>query len=93
MKRTLRELLESIDSRELAEWRAFADIEPFGDDHRPMAQVAAILANVHRKRDAETVTADDFMPVKRAETPQSSQQVLAFFRALQQVDDGDDRES
>lgn len=92
--RTVGELLESIDSRELSEWAAFADVEPFGDDWRRSGEIAAILHNVHRKKESPPVTAEDCMPVKRQQRHQSPTQVIAIFKALaarQEITHGDDR--
>jgi hypothetical protein len=88
-------LLDSIDSRELSEWAAFADMEPFGDDWRRTGEIGAILHNVHRKKEAPAVTAEDMMPIKRQERYQSPQQVIAIFKAIaaqQALTHGDDRE-
>lgn len=82
----MRELLESVDSRELSEWAQFANVEPFGDDWRPGAQVASILHNVHRAKEAPALQADDFMPIKQIPKPQSAEQVLAIFKGLQTLD-------
>lgn len=80
------ELLASIDSRELTEWAAFADLEPFGDEWRRTGEIAALLHNVHRREGADPVTAEAYMPLRDPQTsaarPQTGAQVLTIFRAL-----------
>lgn len=82
----MRELEDSLDSRELTEWMALHDIEPFGDDWRRTGEIAAILHNVHRKEAAEPVTAEAYMPLRNPRTsatrPQTGQEVLTLFRGL-----------
>ena len=61
---TVRELLARIDSRELTEWMAFYELEPWGseiDDHRA-GTIAATIANVNRdpKKKSMPYTWDDF---------------------------------
>lgn len=63
---TVRELLTRIDSRELTEWMAFFELEPWGseiEDHR-FGVVASTIANVNRdpKRRARSYEPDDFFP-------------------------------
>lgn len=63
---TVRELLARIDSRELTEWMAFYELEPWGtgiDDHRA-GEVAAVVANVNRdpKKRRQPYKSTDFFP-------------------------------
>lgn len=60
---TVSELLDRMDSRELAEWRAFYNIEPFDERRKDLqsAIVASTFYNVMRQKGrAKKVT--DFMP-------------------------------
>ena len=53
-----------MDARELAEWRAYEKLEPFGEaraDLRMGIQTAASL-NVNRRRGAQPVKPRDVMP-------------------------------
>lgn len=62
--RNVRELLETTDARELAEWRIIARHHPFGssqDDART-ALICSTLANCHRGRGQRPYTTKDFMP-------------------------------
>ena len=63
---TARQLLASLSSQELTEWRAYYALEPFGelvaDQRHGMAQAG--MANLHRdpKRRAEPYRPEDFIP-------------------------------
>lgn len=61
---TVGELLEKVGSAELAEWMAFAGLEPFGcevDDLRA-GLMPALTVNMHREQHAPTVTPFEFFP-------------------------------
>lgn len=64
--KTVAQLLAEISSQELAEWRAYALLEPFGEqlaDQRHGIALAA-LANLHRdpQRRREPYRPEDFIP-------------------------------
>lgn len=64
---TVRELLARIDSRELSEWYAFFELEPWGcemEDWRT-GLVASTIANVNRdpKKQRKPFEPTDFMPL------------------------------
>ena len=68
---TVGELLEKIGSSEIAEWMAFAGLEPFGaevDDLRA-GLMPAMTVNMHRAEGAETVTPFEFFPWHKAPKP------------------------
>jgi hypothetical protein len=58
------ELLERLSSRELAEWMAFAELEPFGEERADLrsAIVASTMANAWRGKRQRAFTAEDCMP-------------------------------
>ena len=59
-------MLDRIDSRELSEWMAFHNLEPFGDDWRRSGLTTAAVYNVNITK-GKRLSAEDFMPiVKRA---------------------------
>ena len=73
---TVRELLARIDSRELTEWAAYYELEPWGtevEDYR-IASVQAMMANINRdpKKKSTPFTPDDFMP--KREQPEIEEQ-------------------
>lgn len=66
MGKTVRQLLAEISSAELAEWRAYALLEPFGEavaDQRHGIALSA-LANLHRdpRSRREPYRPEDFIP-------------------------------
>lgn len=76
------ELLASISSRELTEWMAYAELEPFGEERADfrIAQNTMVLANANRdpKKRPRPYTIEDFMPFKdEAEKPEQSQAEIA----------------
>jgi hypothetical protein len=61
---TVGELLEKVGSAELAEWMAFAGLEPFGaeaDDLRA-GLMPALTVNMNRAENAPTVSPFEFFP-------------------------------
>lgn len=64
--RTHEELLDSMSGRELAEWMAFYQVEPFGDVRGDLQAgiVASTLANVYRdrKKKPKPYNPEEFMP-------------------------------
>ena len=97
---TVRELLERIDSRELSEWTAFFEIEPWGtevDDWRA-GLVASTIANVNRdpKKQKKPFQPKDFMLERDKEptptqSPEDHQKILGMWGRVWQdkFDDGD----
>tara|TARA_R110002020_G_scaffold273792_1_gene488962 strand:+ start:8252 stop:8506 length:255 start_codon:yes stop_codon:yes gene_type:complete len=61
---TVRELLQRIDSTELAEWIAYYGIEPFGQEREALHSgiIAATIANAHSSSKCKTYQPADFMP-------------------------------
>ena len=85
---TVRQLLDSLDSRELSEWLAFhTHIEPIGETRADLRTgiVASTLANVNRGKNRQAYKAVDFMPYldkpKQSETEMQSK----FFAAFKEV--------
>ena len=63
LKMTVREAQDRIDAREYALWRAYYEIEPFGEERADLraAIIAMTIANVFRGR-GRSYKAEDFMP-------------------------------
>lgn len=86
------ELLARLSARELAEWRAFDRLEPFGDRRADvrLGIMAALFANAHRAAGAKPFTPRDFLPVFDAEEAEAERrqtvadQILAAFAQRQQ---------
>ncbi len=67
MGKTVRQLLAEIDSAELTEWMAYAQLEPFGSkiDNFRSGMICATVANYAGKVRGDKAPAampDDFMP-------------------------------
>ena len=77
--------LKRISSRELSEWMAFAQLEPFGADADFFghAQTATVIANVNRGKDDKPFTVEDFMP-KRAE-PKGEQSTDKMIKSIETI--------
>lgn len=52
-----------MSSAEMAEWMAYARVEPFGQtrDNWHMAVLASVLVNINVGKDSKTVSPEDFM--------------------------------
>ena len=61
----MREMLARMDSRELAEWAAFYQVEPFGEIREDLRAgiIAATTANCHRGKGGKPFEPKDFMPL------------------------------
>ena len=87
---TVAELQDRMGAGELAEWRAYARIDPFGgevDDYRA-AIGPAMTANMNRGKDADIVKPFDVLPwrskVAAAETkaPLTKEETAAKLKAM-----------
>ncbi len=70
---THRELLQRMTARELAEWRVFFSLEPFGPavDNINAAQICATLMNINRKKGSKCIQAMD-IAIGKFKTPKRS---------------------
>ena len=77
---TVSELLNRISSREITEWMAFGQLEPFGAEIGFLghAITASIVANVNRGKGQKAYTAADFMPEFGTTEPQSVDEMIQF---------------
>jgi hypothetical protein len=101
LRMTVDELLDRTSSQELSEWRAYHSIEPFPSEREEMllANIAAILTNVHRDRDhTSEVTPLDFMPwldnssyeMSDDDEPMDPDTMVAYIEALNMAFGGQD---
>ena len=81
---TVNELLERMSSRELSEWMAYMQLEPFGAeiDLIGHAIVASTIANVNRKKGSKAYTVQDFMPQFGKQEPQSVEAMIQIAETL-----------
>lgn len=74
---TVRELLERMSSRELTEWMAYAQIEPFGEERGDIRQAitSSLIANANRdpKKQSKAYEPEDFMPFSEKPDPAETQ--------------------
>lgn len=98
---TVGELLARISSRELTEWMAYAQVEPFGEERGDLRAgiVASTIANVNRdtKKRRKPFEPEEFMPkfnltpaqesieLGRGEQEKSAQDVYAVFKTWAMV--------
>ena len=85
--RTVKELGDSLDCAEFAEWVAFWSIEPFGDLWRQTGSICCTTALVNGNKFSKP---EDFMPSarKQSQSPEEMQQELRKIPAFRkQMDD------
>jgi len=77
---TVNELLGRISSRELSEWMAFSQLEPFGTETGFVghAITASTVANVNRPKNQKAYEVQDFMPNMGKKEPQSQAEMIQF---------------
>ena len=82
-------LLSSISAEQFAEWAAYAEIEPWGEDRADLRAgiIASTVANAHRdvKRKPDQFTPQEFMPkfeTKRRKKLQTWQEQLNIARLI-----------
>jgi hypothetical protein len=80
---TVAELLGRISSRELTEWIAFAQLEPFGTevDFLGHAITASTVANANRGKGAKNYKPADFMPTFKKKQ-QTVDEMLQFAQMM-----------
>lgn len=86
------ELLRGMSSAEMAEWMAYAMIEPFGEARADlrMGIIASLLANIYRdpKKRRQAYKPEDFIPQFQTETDidermqSATEKVRTVFSAL-----------
>lgn len=85
--KTVKELGDSLDCAEFAEWVAFWSIEPFGDEYRQTGSICCTTALVNGNKFSKP---EDFMPSarKQIQSPEEMQQELRKIPAFRkQMDD------
>ena len=74
---TVSGLLNSIDAKEIAEWKAYDRIEPFGEERQDLraALICCTLANIHRGKNQPPFKIDDFL-MKFAEKQEQTEEEM-----------------
>jgi len=77
---TVNELLGRISSREITEWMAFSQLEPFGAEagYVGHAITASTVANVNRAKSQRAYEVSDFMPSMGKKEPQTGAEQIQF---------------
>jgi len=77
---TRAELVNRMSSREITEWMAFGQLEPFGAEagYIGHAIVASTVANRHRGSSEKNYEVSDFMPKRKKKEPQSVEEMIQF---------------
>ena len=82
--KTLREIEEGMDGRELDRWRAYHEVEPIAPPGWMEAQICAVTANSQRAK-GPPAKVEDFLPRVKARGPgrarQSPGEMMAAFKA------------
>ena len=75
-------MLERIDSRELTEWMAYAQVEPFGEERADLRAgiVASTIANVWRSSGQKVLKPSDFMPKFEPQRQLTNDELAAVFK-------------
>lgn len=67
-------MLSEMDSRQYAEWMAYARLEPFGEDRADlrMGIIASTIANTSRGKGQKAYKPQDFIPQFENETEEEA---------------------
>ena len=89
---TVRELLARVDSRELSEWMAYYQLDPFGNVREDLQAgiVASTIANVNRGKNDKAFQPSDFMPLME-KSEQTVDDMKSLMDALAKGTNGDSR--
>ncbi len=87
---TLPEALARCDSRQFAEWQAYYELEPWGEERADLRAgiIASTIANVNRGKGQKAFSPGDFMPEfakppPKPQTPAEMFAVMTTFAARQ----------
>ena len=86
-------MLKRISSREITEWMAFGQLEPFGAEagYLGHAITASTVANVNRAKGKKAYEVADFMPTLGRKEPQSVAEMIQFAEMFTVALGGEDK--
>lgn len=84
-------LLEELSSPQYAEWLAFAQLEPIGDERADIRSAMAATAMVNAQGVRPKAKLEQFLPFRTAEKPQTPDELLRKAEALLSADDDSSR--
>ena len=81
---TVAELLNRISSREITEWMAFGQLEPFGSDAGFLghAITSKTIADVNRGKGQKAYKVSDFMPNLGEKKKQTVDEMIQFAQVV-----------
>ena len=81
---TVTELLGRISSRDLSEWMAFSQLEPFGTEagYVGNAITSMTVANVNREKGQKAYELMDFMPTRKKKKEQSVSEMIQIAQVM-----------
>tara|TARA_R110000824_G_scaffold190864_2_gene372429 strand:+ start:645 stop:950 length:306 start_codon:yes stop_codon:yes gene_type:complete len=81
---SVRDLLNTIDSKELTEWVAFDSIEPIGAIRTDLVGgiISSTIANCHRGKNQSPFSPTDFMPLHESKKENCTEEIGAKLAAL-----------
>lgn len=82
------QLLEELTSPEYADWLAFAQLEPIGDERADIRSAMSTVALVNIQGPKQKARLEQFLPFRTAEKPQTPDELLRKAEALLPQDDG-----
>ena len=81
---TVDEMLHRMSSRELAEWMAFSELEPFGgqqEDGR-FGVIACLIASIYRGKNSPVPSPGDFFTSLKVDGSEKPQQTEADMKRI-----------
>lgn len=89
---TVAELLDRVSSRELTEWMAFGQLEPFGGRTQYIghAITASTIANVYRGKGKSAYPIEQFMPTFKPPKEQTVEEMIQIAAMLTAAHGGQD---
>ena len=93
-------MLARLTSKQVAEWQAYAELEPFGDRHRDwhFGKLAAMMVNMFGKQAKEYAPADFVKPnrldyerrLNKRQAKQSGKAIKEFFKLFKKMQNGEE---
>lgn len=75
----MREAQERIDSAEFAEWLAYYNLDPWGDDWQQAAMIGSLITYGPLKKPIKQA---DLIPGKRRRKRQTPEEMMGVFKAV-----------
>lgn len=77
-------MLDAMSAEQFTYWLAYSRLRPFGHTNRLLAEIEALLYNVHRGEHDDAITGTDILPVSEPdEDDEQSERQRAMEAALE----------